>query len=40
MNLDGYCDLVNRGHVTPKQGDALGFPHRLDLALTGLRILP
>jgi putative chitinase len=40
MNFDGYCDLINRGHVTLAPGDSNGFGHRLNLALIGLRVLP
>lgn len=40
LNFDGYCDLINRGRVTPALGDSNGFGHRLNLALIGLRVLP
>ena len=28
-NFDAVCDIINRGHATPKIGDALGYSDRL-----------
>jgi putative chitinase len=28
-DIDGVCDVINRGHKTLKYGDAIGFPDRL-----------
>jgi putative chitinase len=40
MNFDAYSDLINRGRATLTPGDTNGFPHRLALAITALRVLP
>lgn len=39
-NFEAYCDSVNLGHVTARQGDANGFAQRLELFVAGMRVLP
>lgn len=39
-NFDGYCDLINRGRVTPVLGDSNGFANRLALFVAAIRALP